>query len=238
MAQYVDIQTVEALQLRAPGLITTDKNSMLNETQTGYLYPKVLNTRTRKLLTDALLDAKCIIPSIKTLHENLKHLEIGSKILKDVIVNRTIRNTLRNTLKVCWSERKRTFIQTAPDKVAYIRTSSYQACWDIVYRQIWVFVLRNFADLGGRAPRKERGEALYSAEVNNIIQFLFAKLAKDLGFETDALQDCIVHDPRRQSMRISIENSFQLYPEDVERLLEDLITKVPLRDIVEPHIIR
>jgi hypothetical protein len=52
---------------------------------TGFLFPKLVDPLARELVAKALLKIKCVIPSIKTMHENLKYLGVGAVLLKRLL---------------------------------------------------------------------------------------------------------------------------------------------------------
>jgi hypothetical protein len=65
-------------------------------------------TPRRKLVKRSLLKIQCVIPSIKSMHENLKYLEAGATLLKELVIGRdnTADNpsTLYRTLREHWTE--------------------------------------------------------------------------------------------------------------------------------------
>jgi hypothetical protein len=80
--KLVDVQTVEALQLRAPGVSSTDKTFTTGAMRSGSLFPKLVNPSDRKLVEKALLNIKCLIPSLESMNANLFYLGVGAKLIK------------------------------------------------------------------------------------------------------------------------------------------------------------
>jgi hypothetical protein len=102
----VDIQTVEALQRRVPGVSKGDRDFAIQAMVTGLLFPKVVNRELQKRLKASLLSVRCLIPSIKSMHENLKYLKITSDLLKKFLVGGQVsKGTLRCTLYAEWEQK-------------------------------------------------------------------------------------------------------------------------------------
>lgn len=154
---FVDIQTVEALQRRVPGVSKVDQDFAVQAMETGLLFPKLVNKELRKHLKASLLSVRCLIPSIKSMHENLKYLKVGSDLLKRLLVGDQVsKGTLHCTLRAGWEERwknkkkiPRDVLVEKTSGAQVIKDVSVDTCRDLTYKQLWIFVLRNFADLGG-----------------------------------------------------------------------------------------
>ena len=91
----VCIQTVESLQLRAPGSCPQDRQYVIDAMRSGLLFPKVTDQKTRDALRDSLLSIKRFIPTIKSLHENLKYIEAGAKVLRNMLLGPKFRGTIK-----------------------------------------------------------------------------------------------------------------------------------------------
>ena len=94
-------ETVQFLQLRAPAASTADRKSIIHAIQYGTIFPSVPE-KDKRAITRTLLNLTVIIPTIKTLHENQKLIEIGVKILKDTILDKGPRTTIRQALREKW----------------------------------------------------------------------------------------------------------------------------------------
>jgi hypothetical protein len=187
----VDLQTVEALQLRAPGISNVDKEFTVDAMRTGFLFPKLVNPLTRELVAKALLKIKCVIPSIKTMHENLKYLGVGATLLKRLLAGDCAGGTLRSTLKEQWKEPRDCLVEISPGVVQVARGFTPETCWDITYKQLWICVLREFADLGGRAPLKEAKERRYKAVERPDLIHGFVEFAVNSGIKPIAQMEAV-----------------------------------------------
>ena len=205
----------------------------------GVLFPKVENKQIRNRLRDSLLSIKCLIPSIKSMHENLKYLKTGSELLKKLLVGRVSKGTLRCTLRSEWEERRDALIESVSGVRQIIKNVSTETCWDLTYKQLWIFVLRRFADLGGRAPKKEVKERPYKPWEDPNLQLRFLRFALDLGLKTERILTCIANDPRKQDLRDFIGRRWNVQSTDLESFVEDMIRRLPINDKAnEPHLDR
>lgn len=100
--QCVDVQTVEALQLRAPGVINADREFTIQAMQSGLLFPGLVDPSARRRIEQSLLNIKCLIPSIKSMHGNLTYLGEGAVLLKRLVAGDCKLGTLQSTLKEHW----------------------------------------------------------------------------------------------------------------------------------------
>jgi hypothetical protein len=132
-----------------------DRDFAVQAIEIGLLFPKLINKELRKHLKASLLSVRCLIPSIKFMHENLKYLKVGSDLLKRLLVGEQVsKGTLHCTLRAGWEERwknkkkiPRDVLVEKPSGAQVIKDVSVDTCWDLTYKQLWIFVLRNFADL-------------------------------------------------------------------------------------------
>jgi len=63
-----------------------------------FLFKDLTNTTLRQKVTRSLLKISCLIPSLKSFYKNVKYLDVGAKILKDLVLGKGTRDTLYNTL--------------------------------------------------------------------------------------------------------------------------------------------
>jgi len=194
----------------------------------GLLFPKVTDRASREALLKAILSIKCLIPSLKSLHENLKYLGVGAKILNDLILGKGNRSTLYKALKDSWKPPAEIPVEIAENKYCRLRSDSIQSGWDLVYKQIWISAFRNFAELGGRRPRKEVGQPQNAEVANPNSQFQFVHFVHELGIQTRRVKERLRQDPRRESIRLSINQIYKLQSSTfVERLLDKMLLELP-----------
>ncbi|KAJ8067017.1 hypothetical protein OCU04_004397 [Sclerotinia nivalis] len=224
-----DVETVRLLQLRVPFLSRSDRKFINSEMASGKLFPKITDPKTRKKVLEAILRVDCLIPSLKTMHENLKYLEVGAKILKNLLIAKSPRLTIYNALRAAWTYNGELFIETK-GKRSHIKAShSNEVAWSIIYKQVWIWALRNFSELGGRAPRKEYRLPPYQPTVDPVLQYEFVKFAKDVGINTRKIESRLQGDPRHKTMLTSI---CQIYPshneDEIERVTARFVENLPI----------
>ena len=176
-------ETVKFLYLRAPAASKADRISIVQEMQLNRIFPSV-SKENKKAITKTLLSLTVIIPTIKSLHENQKLVEIGVKILKDTILGRKLRTTVRHALREKWRPPKNMRIETNEGQFLLLPKLRRSVQWELTYQQIWLFILRDFPGLSGTAPlldsRKER--VLESCCVRNFTtQQKFCQFTANLG---------------------------------------------------------
>lgn len=195
--------------------------------RTGLLFPRLVDPAIRAAVEERLLTIGCLIPSVKSFHENLKQLAIGVKILRDLVLGVRSRNTLEGALRMRWTESQDVLIESSPDTFHIATLESVEHCWDVVYKQLWINALRNFAGLGTDSPRKENGYSHPKEPPNPIIQFEFAKFAKSLGFKTSKLEIILKYDSRKKIIRSSMEQIYHLKASVLDTLVNEIVSKLP-----------
>ncbi|KAJ8062052.1 hypothetical protein OCU04_009832 [Sclerotinia nivalis] len=223
-----DVETVRLLQLRVPSLSRSDWKFINSEMASGKLFPKIIDPKTRQDILEAILRVDCLIPSLKTMHENLKYLEVGAKILKDLLIAKSPRFTIYNALRSAWTYNGTLLVENK-DKRSHIKGKhSNETAWGVTYKQIWIWALRNFSELGGRAPRKEHKLSPYQPTVDPILQYEFVKFVKEMGIKTRKIESRLQSDARHKTMLTSI---CQIYPshkkDEIERVAASFVKKLP-----------
>jgi hypothetical protein len=223
-----DIQTVQLLQLRVPSLSKSDRSFVKTIMESGLLFPSIDDVTIRERILQAVLEIDCLIPSIKTMHKNLKYLEVGAKVLKSLIVSKSPRPTIYHALRSAWTCTKEPFVETSHRRAFIGSALTSEIVWDIVYKQVWIWALRNFSELGGRGPRKERSRPSHNPTLDPQVHFEFAKLAKDLGISTRKIESRLENDPRRERLW---ESMHQMYPSltetEIDKMVAALMEQLP-----------
>ena len=136
-------------------------------------------------------------------------MEIGAILLKDSVVGRDNRGdnpgTLYRTLHERWTEPQECLIEVALGETRTITNTSSATCWDLIYKQ-WICVLRDFANLGGREPRKEARGSSNKARLDPNCQDRLVKFAWNLGLHTNIIQKRIGNDPRKEQLRAFVSD--------------------------------
>ena len=85
--QNTDKDTVEALQLKAPGLSTEDLASIEISFRERKLFSSILNPESREQIWENLRKEKRLIPSLWSFFEDIKYLKGPTNIMKHLFSN-------------------------------------------------------------------------------------------------------------------------------------------------------
>jgi hypothetical protein len=97
-----------------------------------------------------------------------------------------------------------------------------------VYKQVWIWALRNFSELGGRSPRKERSHLSHSPTLDPQVHFNFSKFAKDLGISTRKIESRLERDPKRERLWESMHQMYPLLTETkIDKMVAALLKQLP-----------
>ncbi|KAF2742028.1 hypothetical protein M011DRAFT_413421, partial [Sporormia fimetaria CBS 119925] len=147
LRRHVDANTVQKLELLAPGISTTDAGtvSQLMQKQ-GALFPAITDVESRDLIAERVLKTRCIIPSLRTFFENQKYLEPCCSILRALVGDELKKKSL-------WNAFSANFFQPDPFMIQYSE-QSYSALnlppkiqLELGYIQLWLFCLRHFPQI-------------------------------------------------------------------------------------------
>lgn len=157
-------ETVHFLELRAPSASKRDRDAITLALQRGAIFPHS-SPQDKRMVKSTLLHLNCIIPSIKSLHDNQKLLRVGVRIIRSVIMDPAERTMTSTCLKSMWTFPQNTFTQLndLPEFEQDGRVEEPVAWWR-AYIQIWLFVIRHFPYLSATStptpvgPRLEDGQ--------------------------------------------------------------------------------
>ncbi|KAI1382530.1 uncharacterized protein F4822DRAFT_441841 [Hypoxylon trugodes] len=185
----LDIPTLEAIQLKAPGACRADTDELKHRIRRGELFGAFTEEERSAIWTRlCALTTDCVVPSLYAFFEDRKWLE-GPAICFKQLLNVKKGNTIRSALeRAMVYERK-------PD--GYGLTD---AQWlDFAYRALWLYAIREYQHL---LPRKKRKLAnVKDSQANEEVLFRFASLADELGVKTKEVHDILQLDPDRTMAR-------------------------------------
>jgi hypothetical protein len=93
----------------------------------GMLFQGVTNKETRLSIKSSIEKIGYIIPSIKSLYKNLKFLSLGAKVLKELVVEKSIWTSLYKELLSHWKALKDTIVEVAKGGFRYTKALSAKA---------------------------------------------------------------------------------------------------------------
>ncbi|KAI1839453.1 hypothetical protein JX266_014336, partial [Neoarthrinium moseri] len=198
----LDVDTVRCLEARAPSASEYDLDLITRAFDTGQLF-KALTSPERRLETRRrLLAVGILIPSFRTLHENLKYLSTAARIVRDLILRppgggrggaRARRDaagassaSLADELSACWTEPR--------DALVEISESVFQPLvgplpFQLAYQMLILAALRNFPYLNHLdGPRVQCGEKIVPTEQSGA-RTLFYRRARLLGFSNQRIEE-------------------------------------------------
>jgi hypothetical protein len=197
--------------------------------KSGLLFPNITNKKTRTTILKAILSIKYSIPSIKSLHENLKLVAAGAKVLKELVVGKNVHTSLRKALKECWTYSGTIYIEVRNGEYRPVENLPKEKAWKIVYLQLWVGAIRNFTDLGGRDFRQEPDRPT-ECRPNAKLQWEFVRFARMQGIQPRSTHLPSASDPRRVTLRSSLGQLYEsLTPKSLDELVDQLLPQLPAK---------
>lgn len=186
--QATDLKTVEALERLAPSCASIDQEKIESLMRSGVLFPRVSDPGLRREIEQQLINIGVIIPSIKTLQENMSYLHIGMRILREHLLGRPIMvkgETVAQGMRSIWSP--------GANLIEYAEDQFYPAisCLDfsMAYQIIFISALRNFPRLSTDTPKVERGQETISSGIDEQYLARFLRHAQALGFTSSTIEN-------------------------------------------------
>ena len=195
----LDRTTVKALELTAPGASAKEAKDLHSRIQSGQLF-SAFNDAERQMIWSRLCDATtdCLVPSLYAYFENLKYLRVAADSMKRLL-HLERKETIRATLELSFQDepegRNECLIQDSRSTFLHIPTDGINR-FDLMYRQCWLFALREYRDVPAEPKQKLAGPK--SGHVDETILFAFASLAHRLGFRTEEISALLQQDPDRE----------------------------------------
>ncbi|KAF3934431.1 hypothetical protein ABW20_dc0101238 [Dactylellina cionopaga] len=206
----LDSESVQHLELRAPGMTATDDHHISEKISNGQLLPRIEKDTTRKAIAKTILSYKGIVPSIKTLFEDTKYLEVCAVGMK-LLLSSGPHSSLRRFFEAAFSISEVAVLETGQEKYEIVGIPPAKR-FDHAYQQLWLFNMRNFPDLAGVNPRQDKKEKRNTRSRNSMISFRLHQLASKLGFQTANISRVLQEDPLRKCTQ---EFLSRLWPGDL-----------------------
>ncbi|KAL7904031.1 hypothetical protein GGI35DRAFT_490871 [Trichoderma velutinum] len=178
----IDSRDVKALELRCPKLCSRDATDI----DRMFAYETIFTAfsqEERKVMKEKILSIDYVIPSLYTFFKDMLLLEHCAASMRHIVTpsyQTTIRATLRRNYKLEKLE------QTTKETNSSPTEASPTASFNVAMELLWIFVLGEFQRM--LPPNRGTGSrflAGYLEEKPNMgVLVRFAKLARNLGFET------------------------------------------------------
>jgi hypothetical protein len=152
----LDPSTAYKLQGLCPGLSFEDREEVRARMMSGELFPAIKDQQRRSEIWRRLCSMDRIIPSFYTFVEHQKHLEVGSGILKKILMNKCDESLFQHFMRIHNKERN-IKIQTGEFEFEDREFPSCRAAAEAGYHILWAFLLRHFT-MNGHATRCDIGK--------------------------------------------------------------------------------
>jgi hypothetical protein len=196
--QYIDLATVEALELRAPKVSTEDARKIREGMKCGSLFSAVRDQELRKVITRNIMQVDYLIPSLRTFCEDTKYLELCATAVKLLVqpkYKETVDKALRRIYSPSENSPNRALLEESELSLKEVECSDSMR-FDFSRLQIFLACMRNFDSMVNIACRKDTKEAKPAVTAPNaIIIHNLALLAQKLGFNSDRIEYLISTQP-------------------------------------------
>ncbi|TGO07234.1 hypothetical protein BTUL_0306g00130 [Botrytis tulipae] len=182
---------VKSLELKAPGYSTQDAQVLKGELLSGQIFSN-FNQLEREAIWGELQSIDFLVPSLFTLFEDLKYLGACADSLK-----RLVRISRRDTVYSALQRKFRLANELSDQYAVEISQSTFvnrsipaKDCFDIGYRQLWAFAMRNYKEIPPDTKKKKK-DLLAKCGVEKADETMlseFAALADRLGFASPEIQ--------------------------------------------------
>ena len=194
----VDIDTVRKLHLRAPSASSVDRRFIIDEMDNGALFPAITDAAQRGAIKQSLLALDVIIPTIESLHDNLKYLNIGASIIKARLLKEGVetkvykRTTVYKFMRSHWSAPETIREEFREGEFRDVTFQDRNAAAHFCYTQVFMAALRQFQSLSDHTPllepKRKRGDD-HNPVNDSAYRVLFLDRAQRLGFGTEKIDD-------------------------------------------------
>ncbi|KAB8069052.1 hypothetical protein BDV29DRAFT_195186 [Aspergillus leporis] len=189
----IDVHTVGALQLLAPGVSNKDKKEAKGLVLSGAVFSNFTKSE-RVSIWKRLKKKKDIVPSLYSFFQNLWYLESCANCIKRLVVptktHSTVRSAVLNSFRRANVISAGCPIQTS--ETAYRRLSdSLINPAKLGYRQLWLYAMRHYPKVA-KEPEKDDPVAKASREkTDKTVLYDMAVLAQRLGFASPQITELV-----------------------------------------------
>jgi hypothetical protein len=185
--QAANVHTVRQLQLRAPSLSSADRDFVIRNMDNKSLFPSLTDCALREAVKAAILEVKGLIPSIKSLHENMNYYVIGIHIIKKHLFQKNLpQKTVYESLRKCWSAPETIWIERREGEFERVSAVDGVDLFQMAYKQLLLFTWRHFPHLSEHQPRRLPGQEPLGGTVDSSYCLELLRRAQLLGFNFKA----------------------------------------------------
>jgi hypothetical protein len=207
LLRLADETTVEALQLRVPGLCSEDSEFLEGLMNDGVLFPSVKSQQERQTIWRRLLQVRTLIPSLYTFFEDIKYIKPQVKIIKQLLgksFNGSLIGAMNQTFSGVNQNDGVVRVQETESSFRFCRGNSIDQKRFGIF-QLLQFPARNFTNMIPERPKKEDGKETPVPKTPDISTWqAFATLAYNLGFECEQIHRLRNKNPDRERARAAL----------------------------------
>ncbi|KAL4744558.1 hypothetical protein BDW72DRAFT_208921 [Aspergillus terricola var. indicus] len=223
----VDQQTVERLQLMAPGVSAADSREVHGLVISGQVFSE-FTAEERELIWNKLKAFDRLIPSLYTFFEDFKYFTACAECIQRLLVTNKNQPTIYSAMGYMFQP------ETAECRILINESSqrtvrgSYRKILDVSYRELWLFAMRHYPQMAKDPQRDDLLAKVASEKADEAVVYEMAKLAKSLGFESTQINSILSKSPDRQIatgalLKARKPGRYQYDPQDMELLIDTIV---------------
>lgn len=228
----LDRASVQALEQKAPGACQKEAQRLYGRIRSGDIIGAFGDLEKEQIwsrLCSTTTD--CMVPSLRGFFNDLNYIKLAADCMKRLVTLRrddTIRRALGEAYKKKDHSNDECLVEVSGSAMKAVQASGRHN-FDLRYRQLWLYALREHADMPAEVKRKTTGAK--TAHANETVLFQFASLAHKFGFESDEITDMLRRSPDREIARRLLRtarNPTMFQYEDIESciaIVEEVIAK-------------
>ncbi|KAF9883530.1 hypothetical protein FE257_003363 [Aspergillus nanangensis] len=241
----IDADTIEALQLMAPGKCQTDARKARGLVLGGEIFAE-FNDGERRIIWDRMQSFDALIPSLYTFFEDFKYLESCSHCIKRLFGPLTSSVWQSMSSIFVPSEGGESVIQTSESTFRSERVADTERL-DKGYLQIWLYAMRHYPLM---PPDPKNDDDLLAkparGRADDRVIYEMAELARQLGFDSPEIRSLTNGSPDYQIARAALLQArkpgrFQYDPQHfnslINRVVECFAAAVPEESGVVPELL-
>ena len=193
----VNINTVESLQLLAPGISSKDRITVKSLVHSGEVFSNFTSSE-RSSIWKQMKKKEGIIPSLHTFFKDLWYLESCANCMKRLIkptkCSPTIKSTMRAAFLSSDSANTQSLMQTSETGFRRYACSQVDPA-KFGYQQLWLYSMCHYPKLSKKPQKKDPAAKLNHEVVDQTILYDMAVLARRLGFKSPQIEQLIQQSP-------------------------------------------
>ncbi|KAF1739603.1 hypothetical protein CRV24_001539 [Beauveria bassiana] len=198
--EKLDEDTVREIQFTAPGACERQARHLYAKVNSGQIFSAFSDTeRNRIWLRLCSATEVCLVPSLLAFFENLKYLQPAAVCMRR-LVHLEKGESIRCALEKAFSpgDGNECVMQTSSTSFTTIPISAADS-FDIAYRQLWLYALREQRDMPIKS--KEKLATAKIRQADEVVVSRFARLAQKLGFKSDEIKALVQMNPDQEIAR-------------------------------------